>query len=353
MAEELTDDELRRQLQAYGVDNVGPITDSTRAIYLKRLNHFKAADRKAGRGAVKSQRGHKLSAYSSDESGDESLGPEENTRVNSRRRSNRNAVRASTAAPPAPVTANSSTTRRRSGRGGATRNNASAAKDTNNSSFATSVDQHHVAGRRSISTRNGYDTFEFSDAQDEEEEDEVDLDSSRAAPEMVSRSINTSSFLDRTYNLDKTFPHDTSLRGGENQRSRSSLGRDRGLRANSSSLASPINASNSLNYRSPPQKGNHLTPGGQSLDEKFRKGYTGYSNNSYMNSAGHDQSYFSEEEEKIKKDGFKTESDEDTSWLSEGFDTSRIVLVSGVLFFLALALVYVGISFNSSHPFGE
>ena len=68
MADELTDAELRKQLIAYGEKSVGPITDTTRAIYRKKLNHLKAADRKASGGRGKAQTSSKLTVLSSDDS---------------------------------------------------------------------------------------------------------------------------------------------------------------------------------------------------------------------------------------------------------------------------------------------
>ncbi|XP_013397234.1 inner nuclear membrane protein Man1-like [Lingula anatina] len=68
MADNITDAELRKELQELGMKNVGPITASTRSIYLKKLNHLRAAERKKnvsvkGRKTTKSQ----LSTFSSDE----------------------------------------------------------------------------------------------------------------------------------------------------------------------------------------------------------------------------------------------------------------------------------------------
>ena len=65
---ELSDVELRKQLIAHGEKSIGPITDSTRAIYRKKLNHLKAAERKASKGRSSAQTSRKLTALSSDDS---------------------------------------------------------------------------------------------------------------------------------------------------------------------------------------------------------------------------------------------------------------------------------------------
>lgn len=71
MADELTDEELRKQLIAYGAKTVGPITATTRPIYLKKLNHLKVAAKKVNTSAVKSKKGRRVLGFSSDESEDE------------------------------------------------------------------------------------------------------------------------------------------------------------------------------------------------------------------------------------------------------------------------------------------
>ena len=68
MADDLSDAQLRKQLMAYGEKNIGPITNTTRAIYRKKLNHLKAAQRKVSKGPRSAQTSRKLTALSSDDS---------------------------------------------------------------------------------------------------------------------------------------------------------------------------------------------------------------------------------------------------------------------------------------------
>ena len=82
MAETMSDKEIREELMSFGEQNIGPITSTTRALYVKKLNHYRARAKvpaKKGSSAVVSK---KLLGFSSDESGDEA-GP---SRPSSRRR---------------------------------------------------------------------------------------------------------------------------------------------------------------------------------------------------------------------------------------------------------------------------
>ena len=107
MADDITDAELRKQLIAHGEKNIGPITDSTRAIYKKKLNHLKAAERKASKGRGSAQSSRKLTALSSDDSEGEVESRTQAPGRGRKSRSSRGRGRASTRAqppePPAPA----------------------------------------------------------------------------------------------------------------------------------------------------------------------------------------------------------------------------------------------------------
>ena len=100
--EDLTDAELRQQLVAHGEKSIGPITDTTRAIYRKKLNHLKAAGRKASKERNKSQSGRRLTALSSDDSENEVPVAPSKTR---RSRSTRGKAKTAAKEPPTPAPA--------------------------------------------------------------------------------------------------------------------------------------------------------------------------------------------------------------------------------------------------------
>ena len=68
MADRLTDEQLRRELITLGERKVGPITTTTRPIYIKKLNHLRARKNAANRSAGKRTISKKLLGFSSDES---------------------------------------------------------------------------------------------------------------------------------------------------------------------------------------------------------------------------------------------------------------------------------------------
>ena len=104
---ELSDVELRKQLIAHGEKSIGPITDSTRAIYRKKLNHLKAAERKASKGRSSAQTSRKLTALSSDDSEGEvesrTSAPARGRKSRSTRGKGRGSSRAQPPEPPAPA----------------------------------------------------------------------------------------------------------------------------------------------------------------------------------------------------------------------------------------------------------
>ncbi len=70
MAENLTDEQLRRELIALGETGLGPITGSTRSIYLKKLKKLQEKG-KPTKASKSRTTGKKLLGFSSDESDDE------------------------------------------------------------------------------------------------------------------------------------------------------------------------------------------------------------------------------------------------------------------------------------------
>ena len=68
MADKLTDDILKKEILALSGQTIGPITDSTRPIYVKKLNHLRAKQN----ATRQRSRGHNLVGFSSEESDDDS-----------------------------------------------------------------------------------------------------------------------------------------------------------------------------------------------------------------------------------------------------------------------------------------
>jgi hypothetical protein len=71
MAETMSDKELRDELLAFGETNIGPITNTTRSLYIKKLNHYRARAKVPGKKGSSAVVSKKLLGFSSDESGDE------------------------------------------------------------------------------------------------------------------------------------------------------------------------------------------------------------------------------------------------------------------------------------------
>ena len=107
MADLITDAELRKQLIAHGEKSIGPITDTTRAIYRKKLNHLKAAERKTSKGRGSAQTSSKLTALSSDDSEGEvesrTSAPARGRKSRSTRGKGRGSTREQPPEPPAPA----------------------------------------------------------------------------------------------------------------------------------------------------------------------------------------------------------------------------------------------------------
>ena len=68
MADKLTDEQIRQELTAFGEKKIGPITKTTRAIYIKKLNHLKARQKPSVSTARRPSRGRALAGFSSEES---------------------------------------------------------------------------------------------------------------------------------------------------------------------------------------------------------------------------------------------------------------------------------------------
>ena len=71
MADDLTDEQLRKELISLGEKSIGPITATTRSLYIKKLNHLRARRRSNAKATGRKQTSKKLLGFSSDESEDD------------------------------------------------------------------------------------------------------------------------------------------------------------------------------------------------------------------------------------------------------------------------------------------
>ncbi|CAH1785017.1 unnamed protein product [Owenia fusiformis] len=88
MADDLTESELRRELTAFGVSGIGPITATTRALWERKLNNLRASSKKSDRSSRTALSARKAVGFSSDES-DQEFSPSSQSRrqVNNKRKS--------------------------------------------------------------------------------------------------------------------------------------------------------------------------------------------------------------------------------------------------------------------------
>ena len=86
MADKITDDELRKEILALGGEKIGPITSTTRSIYLKKLNQLRAkqtsAQKRPGR---RKSAGRNLGSFSSEESDEDTGSLDRRARVSQSR----------------------------------------------------------------------------------------------------------------------------------------------------------------------------------------------------------------------------------------------------------------------------
>ncbi|KAK2184900.1 hypothetical protein NP493_249g07019 [Ridgeia piscesae] len=107
MAERLTDKELRKELAALGEVSVGPITDTTRPLYLRKLKSLRGNQKATASTPRRRFASKKLLGFSSDESGDDAPAPPAGGGGESAERgSTRRRAKASSAAPKTTTAAN-------------------------------------------------------------------------------------------------------------------------------------------------------------------------------------------------------------------------------------------------------
>lgn len=262
MAEKMSDADLRKELISYGEKSIGPITDSTRPLYLKKLNRLIAEKKKKHfsetRRTPPRNPSRKLVGLSSDESGDDQSNQQDNAKprtVSARTRptrvSSRSTSQNSIAEPSVPLSTNI-----RPRRGLRPISNDNILTDKNKSVTASNSNQpsyrysrqetsspivtqassktssasirnsdhkttRSVAASRARSKGN-LRKSEFSDSDheedddeeldglengldftqpvvdDDDEDDEEEEEDDDSGPEMVSHSVNTSAHLDRS-----------------------------------------------------------------------------------------------------------------------------------------------------------
>ena len=362
MADELTDAELRTQLIAYGEKTIGPITHTTRAIYRKKLNHLKAAERKASKGRGNTRTSNKLTVYSSDSEGEVESRPSAPARGR-KSRSTRGKGRGSTrvSEPPPPAATVSQPSPRRSLRSRRSfvpepepePNESTAEEDEKPAPFSSPFHSNSSsrAGPRMASTSlqvsmnntlglsryDQPDSIEVSDSDldpNNDKQDEVYSDG--ASPPKVTRSANSSQRSEDSSFFNKTWSRWMGNADGNEQklpkpRSTSTPEAGRLLR-------------HRTGYGNTTQNNLPLTRQNESLLSDSKFSYNNLSNhvgNHHSKSSRHrDQSAHLSEDEMERE--FKTE--EDPSSYSYALYISKVLVMIVALFFLGLALVYLTIS---------
>ena len=364
MADELTDAELRKQLIAYGEKSIGPITDTTRAIYRKKLNHLKAADRKASRSRGKAQTSSKLTVLSSDDSEGEVESRPSAPARGRKSRSTREKGRGSTGVPPPQppaATVNKPSPRRslRSRRSFVPEpepeQNESTEEDEEeekpapfSSSFFNSSSSRAGPGMASTSLQVSMnntlglsrydqpDSIEVSDSDlDPNNDTQDDVYPNGPSPAKVAKSANSSPRSDDSSFFNKTW----SRWMGNGDGNESKLPKPR-------STSTP-EAGRLLRHRTSFGNTSHNnlpTRQNKSLLSDSRSTYNNVSNhvgNHHPKSSRHrDRSAHLSEDEMERE--FKTE--EDPSSYSYALYISKVLVMIVALFFLGLALVYLTIS---------
>ncbi len=340
MADELTDTELRKQLIALGEKNIGPITDTTRAIYRKKLNHLRAAERKATRGKGRAQTSRKLVALSSDESDVEEARPSAPARGRKSRssrggRSGRNAPQQTAARPPAPAPAPRRSLRgRRSVVPEPEPEDESEEEDETPTPPPPRPSRTSLALQVSMNNTMNYshcdqpDSIEVSDPDSDPdlEPNDHDTQDENGSPNLTQ---DDSSFFNRTWS--KWMGNGNDSRRHPKPRSTSTPEAGRLLR-HRVSLGNNTSRNDGLKRDGFLNDSKHIT-------------------NNFANNVGNhhskksrplEQSSLLSEEESLAKHGFKTE--EDPAEYSSMLYISKILVTVVVLFFLALAFGYLALS---------
>ena len=252
MADQLSDKELRQELLGFGEKSIGPITATTRSIYVKKLNHLRARQHSQATPPARKVASKKLLGFSSDESDDEISSSRGAKRVPTKSKS---IVLSNTAGS---VASKRTKQRSRQANDAFTRPAHNAASDVRSPNSPTPVynrrslrqrpaersatvagagpggENHITPNRRSLHdslldpaqepsrtaphtgfANNSYvsngsnrssrilnRTFELSDSDDVEHSEVNDSDNHESvimSPEMMSKSMNTSAWLDETY----------------------------------------------------------------------------------------------------------------------------------------------------------
>ncbi|KAI0213183.1 hypothetical protein LSAT2_001815 [Lamellibrachia satsuma] len=245
MAEQLTDKELRKELTALGDVSVGPITDTTRPLYVRKLKTLRENKKATASTSRRRFASKKLLGFSSDESGDDAPAPpaggggESVERGSTRRRAKATSAAAKTTtaanrripgrprtkpesqseriprerpSPALPLSRRSLRSTSRTVITSPQLRRESPPKIAPASDFgplhSTTID----AGISTSVTRHSInnETFEFSDSDNMEildldsDEDNIDVgkvgsDTNNSSTHMVTTGINTSSWLDNTF----------------------------------------------------------------------------------------------------------------------------------------------------------
>lgn len=245
MAERLTDKELRKELAALGEVSVGPITDTTRPLYLRKLKSLRGNQKATASTPRRRFASKKLLGFSSDESGDDAPAPpaggggESAERGSTRRRAKASSAAAKTTTAanrhipgkqqprpesqseriprerPSPVQQLSRRSLRSTSRTVITApelKKKASPKIAPASAFgplhSTAIDEDISTSVTRHTINN--DTFEFSDSDDldvlglegsgeDSDEGKFGSDSNNSSTHMVTTGINTSSWLDNTF----------------------------------------------------------------------------------------------------------------------------------------------------------
>ena len=323
MAGVLNDRELRQQLQALGEKNIGPITSTTRALYVKKLDKLLGSQQRSGRGRTRPQQSRKLVGLSSDESeGEEEPATQVANRSRARASPGRNTRRSSrgtgedTAAEPVSRPAPRLPLRTRRSNYGTGDN-----WEPEQSGLPGASSRGLLSRSRPPPEDDPEDEepdgFQSSDT-DGEMEQSIDSPSSRDAS-MVSRSINTSAHLN-----DSRFWNHSSQPNSSNH--------DGSFSRKSPGNSAPKSSSTLSNRRN------------QSLRNRNRRSNVVYVSNHNSSSANHKDSTLLEED-KILKSGFKTK-EEPQSKCSQYVSMVLVALI--ILFFAILTFVYMGLKPEAS-----
>ncbi len=342
MADEVTDGELRRELQAHGVKNVGSITSTTRSIYIKKLNHLRAAERKKSKSPGRPQSSRKLIGFSSDESeGENSKEAQVRGRTSGRRRTtNKNKTK----------TESKPTGTRITGRSGLRRNTRLKAEpEASTASVSLQASMHNTTIDNDMSAEDDDpDGFASTDS-DEDEENESSIHS----PEMASKSLNTSSYLDDSPSfLSRTFSRQNPVE--IHSHGRRSMGTGDGTRYYGKNIVGEPQETpkTTTSDRRVSRGRNSLARPSTKTDRSLPLPKAGSNNinrtgNHVPNHINPDDSYLSEEENIIQH-GFKTKEDPNSYKCSQYISGVLVILTS--LFFVGLAIMYMQMGEKTDLP---